>query len=134
MTEKYKYTSLLERGYDEYSLSKKYHKKIFPYGKLKCGMIKYRYYEKNGCVEIECWYSPLFLLWVVLMFMPSVIVVGFPETLNQIKEALKNIFKCPVTTYNMTRKLLNGKINSNYEEFMKYATLKTKGKENVEMV
>ena len=56
------------------------------------------------------------------------------ETLNQIKEALKNIFKCPVTTYNMTRKLPNGKINSNYEEFMKYATLKTKGKENVEMV
>ena len=47
MTEKYKYTSLLERGYDEYSLSKKYHKKIFPYGKLKCGMIKYRYYEKK---------------------------------------------------------------------------------------
>ena len=55
MTEKYKYKPLLERGYDEYSLSKKYHKKIFPYGKLKLGMIKYRYYEKNGCVESECW-------------------------------------------------------------------------------
>ena len=97
-------------------------------------MIKYRYYEKNGCVKIESWYTPLILLLLILMFIPSVIMVGFPETLNQIKEVLKNIFKCPVMTDNMARKFSDGRINPDYEEFMKYATLKTKGKENVEMV
>lgn len=134
MTEKYKYKPLLEQGYDEYSLSKKYHKKIFRYRKLKYGMIKYRYYEKNGWVKIESWYTPLILLLLILMFIPSVIMVGFPETLNQIKEVLKNIFKRPVMTDNMARKFSDGRINPDYEEFMKYATLKTKGKENVEMV
>ena len=32
MIEKYKYKPLLEQGYDEYSLSKKYHKKYFVIG------------------------------------------------------------------------------------------------------
>lgn len=134
MTEKHKYKPLLEQGYDEYSLSKKYHKKIFRYWKLKYGMIKYRYYEKDGCVKIESWYSPLILLLLILLFIPFVIMDGFPETLDMIKEVLKNTFKRPYTTDTMARKFFDGRINPNYEEFMKYATLKTKGKENVEMV
>lgn len=94
-------------------------------------MIKYRYYVKDEHLEIEHWYTPLLLLWVTLMFIPSVIMVGFPETLNQIKDVFKSIFKSPFTSDYVARKFYNGKLNSTYEEFMKYATLKKKGKENV---
>lgn len=96
MGKEYKYIPLLEKGYDEYSLSMKDHKKLFPLRKFRYGMIKYRYYVKDEHLEIEHWYTPLLLLWVTLMFIPSVIMVGFPETLNQIKDVFKSIFKSPL--------------------------------------
>lgn len=131
MCKEYKYISLLEKGYDEYSLSMKIHKKLFPLRKFKYGMIKYRYYVKDEHLEIEHWYTPLILLWMALMFIPSVIMIGFPETLYQIKDIFKYTFKLPLTSDYVARKCYNGKLNSTYEEFMKYATLKKKGKENV---
>lgn len=54
-----------------------------------------------------------------------------PETLNQIKDVFKSIFKSPFTSDYVARKFYDGKLNSTYEEFMKHATLKKKGKENV---
>ena len=41
MGKEYKYIPLLEKGYDEYSLSMKDHKKLFPLRKFRYGMIKY---------------------------------------------------------------------------------------------
>lgn len=53
MCKEYKYIPLLEKGYDEYSLSMKDHKKLFPLRKFRYGMIKYRYYVKDEHLEIE---------------------------------------------------------------------------------
>lgn len=116
---------------DEYILPKKIHKKLFPYHKFVWGTRKYRYYVSKGNLKIESWYTPILLLWIALMFIPSILIIGVPETFNQIKECFQHIFITPYMCDYVVYKFSNGKINSTYEEFMKHATLKKKGKENV---
>nr|DAF56690.1 MAG TPA: hypothetical protein [Myoviridae sp. ctWb16]DAV17856.1 MAG TPA: hypothetical protein [Caudoviricetes sp.] len=130
MTDKYKYIPLYENGYDEYVLPKKIHKELLPHSKFKWGMNKYRYYEHNGQIVIERWFTLLFILWIIVMFIPSILINGVPQTVEEIKTSIKHIFNAPYMYDYIQRKFYTGKLNPTYEKFMKHAKLIKKGKEN----
>lgn len=57
----------------------------------KIGMFKIK--QKSGFnaeCEIYChrWYHPIFILYTIIIFPIGVFMIGVPETINQIKQAI----------------------------------------------
>ena len=101
----------------EYSLAHKQHKELFPYRKHKFGMIKYRYFDNGNIgIKIVSYYTPLIYLWILVMFIPSIFVVGVPETIEGIK------YLCSKKQHLSIDYV--GVKTETYKKFMKYAKVK----------
>lgn len=105
---------------NEYLLTRKQHKDLFPGLKYKYGLVNYRYIgsEENG-IKVYLHYTPLIYLWILIMFIPSILISGIPSTLKEIRELYIKEFVF-VMDYILP-------ISKRYEKFMKMAKIKKRG-------
>jgi hypothetical protein len=112
----------------EYIISKRNHKKVFglcPTMNFRYGLKRFKYYldEDEKYLTIKTYYSWLMFPFMVIMFIPSILICGMPETLSSIKEVIYGM-KAPYLVDSICKTFHNGKENEMFSNFMKYAKKK----------